>query len=204
MAQAKTEDKAMSTHATHPTHAIHSTRATHSTQEFTEIPALAPDIAQKINALHAAAQRMERESRQKLDSAATAAWRAGKLLLGAKASIVRHGGHGAWMPWLETKFKGSARTARRYMKLARELPEAPAPDGLSLRQIYFRLGIATEPKAPKSSAPSPVAIARHIILANKLVRILRESQRAINPRDVTALYAQLRSLFEVADASPLS
>jgi len=174
--------------------------STYATREFTVIPALAPDTAQKINALHADVRRMERESRKKLDGAATAAWQAGKLLLAAKASIVRHGGHGAWMPWLEMKFKGSARTARRYMKLARELPEVPAPDGLSLRQIYFRLGIATEPKAPKSNAPKPVAIARHVVLANKLMRVLIESrraQRAINPRDMAPLYAQLRSLFEV-------
>jgi len=175
--------------------------STYATQEFTKIPALAPDIAQKINTLHADVKRMERESRKKLDSAASAAWRAGKLLLEAKTSVVRHCGHGAWMPWLALNFKGNGRTARRYMKLARELPEAPAPDGLSLRQLYFRLGIATEPKSARAGGFKPVAIAPHIVLANKLARVLRESQdahRAINPQDMATLYAQLRSLFEIA------
>ena len=179
--------------------------STYATQEHTAIPALAPGIAQKINALHADVRRLERESRQKLDSAATAAWQAGRLLLEAKASIVRHCGHGAWMLWLEANFKGNTRTARRYMKLARELPDAPAPDGLSLRQLYFRLGIATEPKAPKSSGAQPVPIPAYITLANKLVRILREaheSRCAIVPQDLAMLYSQLRSLFETSVASP--
>ena len=178
--------------------------STYATQEHTAIPALAPDIAQKINALHADVRRMERESRQKLDGAATAAWQAGRLLLEAKASIVRHCGHGAWMLWLQANFKGNTRTARRYMKLARELPDAPAPDGLSLRQLYFRLGIATEPKAPKSNGARPVAIPAYIVLANKLVRVLREareSRRAIVPQDLAMLYSQLRSLFEASKAS---
>jgi hypothetical protein len=54
-------------------------------------PTLAPDIAAKINTLHAAAQHLEKESRNKLDAAVTAAWQAGKLLIEAKACITRHG-----------------------------------------------------------------------------------------------------------------
>jgi len=177
--------------------------STYSTSEPTTIPALAPDIAKRITTLHADVQRLARESRQKLNHAATAAWQAGKLLLEAKASVVRHGGHGSWLPWLNATFKGgiSIRTAYRYMKLARELPDAPAPDGMSLRQLYFHLGIATEPKAPKSNDALPLVIPRHIILANKLLRVLRQSHDAIKPQDLSALYSQLRSLFEASEAS---
>jgi len=176
--------------------------STLATYEPAPIPALVPGIAKRINALHADVQRFERASRQNLNHAATAAWQAGKLLLEAKASIVRHGGRGAWTPWLTTAFKGSDRTAQRYMRLARELPDAPAPEGLSLRQLYFRLGIATEPKAARNSVDMPLAIPRHIVLANKLVRILRRSRGGIKPQDLAALYSQLRSLFETSVTSP--
>ena len=42
--------------------------------------------------------------------------RAGELLAEAKAVV----GHGGWLPWLETNFTGSERTARNYMRVARE------------------------------------------------------------------------------------
>jgi hypothetical protein len=168
-------------------------------------PALAPDIAAKINALHATTQRLEKESRSKLDGAVAAAWQAGKLLIEAKASITRHGGRGAWTPWVETKFEGDMRTAQRYMRLARELPETPAPDGLSLRQLYFRLGIATEPKrasaenSDRDLAGKLPMLPAYITLANKLVLILRRQPRdKIQACDLAALYRQLRPLFEPA------
>ena len=186
------------------------------TQENTATPAPAlafpKDIAAKINALHATAQRLEKESREKLDGAVTAAWQAGKLLLDAKAFITRHGGRGAWTPWVETMFTGDMRTAQRYMRLARELSEAPAPDGLSLRQLYFRLGIATEPKLAVAENHSDGFAGRlpaYITLANRLVRILRNSHGKIQTQDLAALYRQLRTLFEpdktstqTADNSP--
>ena len=163
------------------------------------IPALAPGIAQKINALHDEARRLEKESRKKLRAAVAAAWQAGKLLLEAKATVTRHGGRGAWTPWVKTMFAGGIRTAQRYMKLARELPgfDPASPDAMSLRQLYFRLGIATEPKrAPAASRSHAGKLPAHISLANKLLRMLRASRKNIQPQDLSAFYKQLRTIIE--------
>jgi hypothetical protein len=169
--------------------------------ETIAMPALVPGIAAKINALHADARRLETESRKKLHAAIAAAWRAGNLLREATASVTRHGGRGAWTPWIKTMFAGGMRTAQRYMKLARELPDFnPAtPGAMSLRQIYFRLGIATEPKRAAAGNRSRSHVGKlpaHITLANKLVRVLRLSRRDIRPHDLAPLYTQLRALFE--------
>ena len=171
-----------------------STLATH---ESKAIPALAPGIAQKINALHDTARHLEKEPREKLHEAVCAAWQARRLLLDARASIVHHGGRGAWTPWVRTMFKGSIRTAQRYMELARELPEftLATPNAMSLRRLYFRLGIATEPKQA-SGIRCAARLPAHIRLANKLVRELRKSRWRINSRDLAALYSDLRRLFE--------
>jgi hypothetical protein len=93
-----------------------------ATEKTAAVPALPPGIAAKINALHADARRLEKESWKKLRASVAAAWQAGKLLLDAKATITRLGGRGAWTPWVKTMFAGGIRTAQRYMKLARELP----------------------------------------------------------------------------------
>ena len=45
--------------------------------------------------------------------------RAGELLIQAKAVVT----HGSWESWLTEHFAGSARTARRYMRLAKRWPE---------------------------------------------------------------------------------
>jgi hypothetical protein len=163
------------------------------------IPALAPGIAQKINALHDEARRLEKESRRELHEAAGAAWQAGKLLLEAKASVTRHGGRGAWTPWVRTVFKGGVRTAQRYMKLARELPgfDPASPGAMSLRQLYFRLGVATEPKRASAAGHGHAGkLPVHISLANKLLRVLRSSRKNIQPQDLAALYRQLRAIVE--------
>jgi hypothetical protein len=66
---------------------------------------------------------------------------------------------------------------------------------MSLRQVYFRLGIATEPKQATTFKPAS-KLPAHICLANKLVRIIRRSRGKINARDLAALYADLRKLFD--------
>jgi hypothetical protein len=169
------------------------------TEKTAAMPALMPGIAAKINALHADARRLEKESRKKLRAAVAAAWQAGKLLLEAKAAITRHGGRGAWTPWVATMFAGGIRTAQRYMKLARELPEfnPTAPGAMSLRRIYFRLGIATEPKRAVARRSHAGKLPAHITLANRLVRVLRHPRRDIRPHDLAPLYTQLRTLFEL-------
>lgn len=159
----------------------------------------AASAASEINRLHAEAQRLAAESRHSLDGALAAAWHAGRLLNDEKKRVRHSAGHGAWMPWLEHFFTGSTSTAHRYMRLARGTGDPTLVQGLSLRQAYARLGIATEPKrhADKPPLPRPPA---HVLLAGKLIRFLRQQNRQRSAsdciRDLAPLYAQLRPLFE--------
>ena len=76
--------------------------------------------------------------------------------------------------------------------------------GMSLRQAYARLGIATEPKTPSKRLLAhrlPV----HLVLAGKLVRALRRSPgKTVEEQvegyrlDLRALYEKLRPWFESA------
>jgi hypothetical protein len=75
---------------------------------------------------------------------------------------------------------------------------------LSLRQAYARLGIATEPKTP-GMRPLAHRLPAYVILANKLVRVLKhqrgktaEEQGEVYRRDLRALYETLRPWFESA------
>jgi hypothetical protein len=81
-------------------------------------------------------------------------------------------GPGAWLLWLKANFRGTARTAQRYMRLAHCMTDAAVLQGMSLRQAYARLGIATEPKTPGKRRLRHTLPA-HIVLANRLVRTLK-------------------------------
>jgi Protein of unknown function (DUF3102) len=70
------------------------------------------DLAARINTEHEAASEALRRS---LDHAITA----GTLLLEAKAQL----SHGQWLPWLKTHCHVPERTARLYMRLARNRAE---------------------------------------------------------------------------------
>jgi len=165
-------------------------------------PTPATAIAAEINRLHEEAKGCSVASRQALHDALTAAWRAGQLLL-AERKRVRHGmGHGAWLLWLEANFHGTARTAQRYMRLARCVADIDLLQGMSLRQTYVRLGIATEPKTP-GKRPLTHRLPAYITLANKLVRALKpqpgktaDEQGEAYRRDLRALYEKLRPWFE--------
>lgn len=162
-------------------------------------------VAREINRLHEEVVRSTAGSKQALHAALAAAWRAGHLLIEEKKRVRRTMGGGAWRLWLEQNFRGSARTATNYMRLAASVADASFLQGLSLRQAYFRLGIATEPKSRATSvqvAPLPA----HVRLATRLVRALKEEggdfarlppeQVAAFRQDLRSLYEQLRRLFE--------
>src|SRR3954449_146706 len=72
------------------------------------------DLADRINAAH-------REVEQAMRDAVARAVAVGELLAEAKALV----GHGGWEEWIEANCTVSARTARAYMRLARELPKLP-------------------------------------------------------------------------------
>lgn len=110
-------------------------------------------LASEINHHHQAA---EEAAFSALDHARIA----GDLLIEAKTRC----GHGAWSDWLVANFRGSERTAQRYMKLATGWAELEAKttrvSDLSIREAVKLLGAPREekPSAPPA-APEPDELA---------------------------------------------
>jgi hypothetical protein len=159
----------------------------------------------EINRLHAEAERSSAESRHVLDAALVAAWKAGQLLAVEKRNVRRSMGPGAWQLWLERYFTGTPRTAQRYMRLAETVSDVSFLRGMSLRQVYFRLGIATEPKSPSHTVALP-PLPRHAVLAGRLMGLLKSrpnllslEMRKAYRQDLRPLYDRLRGLFEAAE-----
>ena len=156
----------------------------------------------EINRLHDEAKRCAAASRQALHGALVAAWQAGQLLILERKRVFHTMGPGAWLFWLKANFRGTARTAQRYIRLAQCVADVAFLQGMSLRQTYARLGIATEPKTPGKSRLRHTLPA-HVVLANKLVRTLKQrpgqtdnEQGEAYRRDLRTLYEKLRSWFE--------
>lgn len=172
-----------------------------STTASTTSPA---SVAAEINRLYDEAQRLSAESRASLQAALAAAWQAGQLLIAEKKRVLRRMGGGAWLLWLEQNFQGAPRTAQKYMKLARSVEDVTFLQGLSLRQAYLRLGIATEPKTRRDSAHVG-SLPPHVRLASKLVVAIKTERKRFAAsseqseayrRDLRPLYLLLRPLFE--------
>ena len=85
--------------------------------ELTDPRQQVQQAALEINRLHAEVVRLTAESKQSLLSAVAIAWQTGQLLLAEKKRVRQKCG-GAWGLWLEHNFKGTPRTAQRYMWLA--------------------------------------------------------------------------------------
>lgn len=164
-----------------------------------------PSAAREINRLHAEVERQAEQSKEALHAALAAAWRAGQLLAAEKQRVRRTMGGGAWLLWLEQNFRGTARTATNYMRLAASVTDPETLRGLSLRQAYFRLGIATEPKS-RANSVAVEPLPAHVRLATRLLRALHEEasdfdklpppQVSAFRQDLRALYEELRRLFE--------
>ena len=158
--------------------------------------------ADEINRLHAEAEKLQAASRDTLHAALVAAWKAGQLLVTEKRNVRRTMGPGAWLLWLERHFAGTPRTAQNYMRLAATVTDISVLHGMSLRQVYFRLGIATEPKSPaRSVVLSPVA--RHATLTVRLLAVVPARTNSVSPemqrtyrQDLRPLYERLRPWFE--------
>jgi len=159
--------------------------------------------AARINRLHREVRRLCAESREKLDDALAAAWHAGKLLAEQRQHLRQTSGRGEWRVWLEASFAGGRSTAYRYMKLAREISDPETLRGLSLRQAYFRLGIATEPKNSAQQIHPVQMLPEPVVLAQKLLRLLRKQQKLSDGcmTDLAVLYRQLRVIFERTTAT---
>jgi len=163
----------------------------------------ADKAAREINRLYEEVSRQTDGSQKCLHAALVAAWEAGHLLL-AEQKRVRSTMGGAWGLWLDQKFRGSRRTAQNYMRLAENTPDVSVFQGLSLRQVYLRLGIATESKHRTSSA-RVAPLPEHIRLASKLLVAIKIRNKSIAEtpeqwtalrQDLRMLYEQLRSIFE--------
>lgn len=158
--------------------------------------------ADEINRLHAEAEKLQAESRDTLHAALVAAWKAGQLLNEQKRHVRRTMGPGAWLLWLERYFAGTPRTAQHYMRLAVTVADISVLQGMSLRQVYFRLGIATESKSPaRSGALRPLA--RHATLTARLLAVVPVRANSVSPemqrtyrQDLRPLYERLRPWFE--------
>jgi hypothetical protein len=166
-------------------------------------PSASVSSEHEINRLHEEVVRQADSSKKCLHAALVAAWQAGQLLLVEQKHVRRTMG-AAWGLWLEKKFHGSRRTAQNYMLLAASTPDVSVFQGLSLRQVYLRLGIATEPKSRAESARVE-KLPPHIRLANKLLVELSTCDKTLraNPeqsttfrQDLRALYDRLRRFFE--------
>lgn len=164
-------------------------------------PTVAP--VHEINRLHAEVLRRTEESKNALHAALAAAWHAGQLLVVEKKRVRKTMGGGGWFLWLERYFQGSRRTAQNYMRLAQCVPDIGSLAGMSLRQVYLRLGISTEPKSRRDSVPLSM-LPPHIRHSNRLLVALRTGvrphmgaeQREAYRQDLRAVYHELRSLFE--------
>ncbi|MEO5957878.1 MAG: hypothetical protein ABIZ49_06095, partial [Opitutaceae bacterium] len=77
-----------------------------------------PTIAAEINRLHEEVKRSAFASHQALQGSLVAAWQAGQLLVSEKKRVFHTMGKGAWLLWLQVNFRGTPRTAQRYMRLA--------------------------------------------------------------------------------------
>jgi hypothetical protein len=168
-------------------------------------PARHPSGADEINRLHAEAVKLSAHSREALHGALVAAWKAGQLLAVEKRQVRRSMGPGAWILWLKRHFSGSPRTAQRYLRLAKSVSDGSFLRGMSLRQVYFRLGIATEPKSP-GLAVALRPLPRHAVLAGRLLGLLKSRHnllpaevRKAYRQDLRPLYERLRGLFEAAE-----
>ena len=158
-----------------------------------------PASAGEINRLHAEATQMAVASRNALNAALAAAWQAGQLLLEEKRKVRQAMGHGAWQLWLNRYFAGSPRTAQNYMRLAKSVTDTVCLHGLSLRQAYFRLGIATEPKLANYNGSSR-GLPKYLNLSMRLLAVLDPNRlspelRETYRQDLRPLYERLRALF---------
>lgn len=95
----------------------------------------------------------------------THALEAGRLLAEAKAAVE----HGQWLPWLDANFKGSARTAQRYVTLweGREQLESNTTrvSHLSVREGLRLLSEGeprdTKPREARPACPVPQSVRQH-------------------------------------------
>jgi hypothetical protein len=126
----------------------------------------------RVHRIRELAAELDQLGKTALDKAAEA----GRLLTECKAGL----DHGAWLPWLESNFTFTDRTARRWMKLADDLATGKLKsDTVSNLTEAYR--ITTEPKPVDESAPFAMPLPHQ-----KLVMLAPTGEyAAIEPMDET-------------------
>src|SRR5690554_5121324 len=113
---------------------------------------VAIDLSAAINTAFHEARGIAADATTRAKHAIAKAVECGGLLLRQKESLP----HGAWLPWLAEQCPDiSARTARRYMRLAERTHVANLEDASSLRQAYLATGVL--PENPRNRMRSPTA-----------------------------------------------
>jgi hypothetical protein len=113
-------------------------------------------------------------------SAVRHAIRAGELLTEAKSQVK----HGEWLPWLEANFPGSDRSARQYMRLARE--SARVADLPTIRDAVALLANPSSSEKSESAASEsgepPDAREARLKAQARLMVAKRHEGHDVNPR----------------------
>lgn len=133
-------------------------------------PKALPALASEINAEHEAAERA-------INDALLHARNAGRLLIEAKAQVQ----HGMWSLWLDEHFRGSYRTAQRYMRIAGRWSEIEANathvSHLSLRDALALIAEPRDDESAQAPEPEPVELPPAPAPTNtERLRQLREAQ----------------------------
>jgi hypothetical protein len=157
----------------------------------------------KIGELQCELARATKTSREALDHGMEVAWQIGRLFDIERKRVRRSMGREAWRHWLAENFRGSQRLAERYLQLARTVDNPDTLTQLSLRQVYLRLGISTEPKTRANalrlpSLPGHVRNAQRLLLSVRMklrLRQMDEEQRRRLCDDLAPLHRQLVLLF---------
>ena len=131
-------------------------------------------LAAEINLLHEAA---ERHATQAVVYAA----RCGEKLCEAKEAI----GHGEWLPWLDAHCRVKERQARKYMKLAREMPELLDPNRHSsadLPGINHAIALLTADEEVKTEIQARLD-AGESVTVREIEQLKRELKQVQTTRD---------------------
>lgn len=112
-----------------------------------------PELASAANKFHA-------EAELKAKSAVESAWYAGQALINARKKLADENGgssHRLWIPWLDSNFDGSARTARDYIALASNWQHAATLEaGTSIRGALAAIQKQNNRKRDPDQVADPV------------------------------------------------
>jgi hypothetical protein len=148
-------------------------------------------------------KRLTALGRTDVERALAHAWHAGRCLVAERDRVQQTMGRSAWNEWLRLNFPDTPEIARRYMRLASEHASPATLSGLSLREVYFRLGVSTEPKV-RDETRVRCRLAGHVRSSQRLLLAVHRSRRRWSAdeadrqrlcRDLEPLYRELNTLF---------